>query len=421
MCDTMSIVAGYSDDRVTYFGKNSDRSPNEPHLILKIPAMKHAAGSEVKCTYISIPQVEYTREMILYKPSWIWGAEIGVNEARVAIGNEAVFTKSKKSESALLGMDLLRLALERADTAASAVEVMIELLEAYGQGGNCGFDKEFFYDNSFLAADPKEAYVLETAGKNYAVIKVEDKYAISNRLSIGKSYSAATGVEKGQDFAKRFTEPVYSHFAEAKERRQQAMGCLSPATDAAGIMKILRNHNINVQGREFTRGSVGSVCMHAGGVVGDHTTGSLVAVLRQDKPITLWSTGSSTPCISSFKPVFWNSAAAPVFDEPEPGIEYWLRREQIHRAVIAGKINAEELRGRISELEAEWQQREEKLMSADTPDASALAELSADCDRQEQALINEFYVKDWRDVEGKNRYARYWAKKNYDLAVPNLR
>ena len=421
MCDTMSIVADYNDDRVTYFAKNSDRSPNEPHLILRIPAMKHEAGSEVRCTYISIPQVEYTREMILYKPSWIWGAEMGVNDARVAIGNEAVFTKAKRGAPALTGMDMLRLALERADTAASAVEVMIGLLETFGQGGNCGFDKEFFYDNSFLAADPKEAYVLETAGKNYAVTKVEGKYAISNRLSIGKSYSAASGVANGQDFARRFTEPVYSHFAAAKERRQQVMDCLSPAADAAGIMKIIRSHNANIQGREFTRGSVGSVCMHAGGIVGDHTTGSLVAILRQDKPITLWSTGSSTPCISSFKPVFWNSVAAPVFDEPAKSLEYWLRREHIHRAVIAGRISAGDLRGRIRDLETEWQAREEKLMSADKPDAAALAGLSADCDRQEQALVNEFYVENWREIECKNRYARYWAKKNNDLDAPLLR
>jgi hypothetical protein len=44
--------------------------------------------------------------------------------------------------------------------------------------------------------------------------------------------------------------------------------------------------------------------MHAGGLIGDHTTGSLVAVLRENKPSTLWVTGSSTPCISCFKPVF---------------------------------------------------------------------------------------------------------------------
>ena len=145
MCDTLSVMAGWTEDGVTYFAKNSDRSPNEPHLVLHVPGVHHTKDSKVKCTYIEIPQVGYTREMILYKPSWIWGAEMGVNEARAAIGNEAVFTKSKKGGPALLGMDMLRLALERADNAVSAVEILIELLETYGQGGNCGYDHPFFY------------------------------------------------------------------------------------------------------------------------------------------------------------------------------------------------------------------------------------------------------------------------------------
>ena len=49
--------------------------------------------------------------MILSKPAWMWGAEMGANDAGVCIGNEAVFTKlnsEKDVEEKLLGMDLLR-------------------------------------------------------------------------------------------------------------------------------------------------------------------------------------------------------------------------------------------------------------------------------------------------------------------------
>ena len=69
MCDTLSVMAGWTEDGVTDFAKNSDRSPNEPHLILHVPGVHHTTDSKVKCTYIEIPQVGYTREMILYKPS----------------------------------------------------------------------------------------------------------------------------------------------------------------------------------------------------------------------------------------------------------------------------------------------------------------------------------------------------------------
>jgi len=353
--------------------------------------------------------------MILYKPSWIWGAEMGVNEARVAIGNEAVFTKSKRGAPSLLGMDILRLALERADSAAAAVDTMIELLEKYGQGGNCGYDKEFYYDNSFLASDPQESYVLETSGKNYAVFRVKDKYAISNRLSIGKEHFAGSGIAPGEDFSKRFTEPVFSHFSAAKSRRCQVTEQLLPSTGASELMNTLRIHNKSIDGREFLSGSVSSVCMHAGGIIGDHTTGSLVAVLRPDKPITLWSTGSSTPCISAFNPVFWNSESAPVFSDPESCLEYWLKREHIHRAAIAGKIDVSALRDRIKLLEADWLLREEQIMNTDIPDTTGLAELSAKANEQEQVLVNEFYDENWRDIKSKGRYARYWNRKNEKL------
>jgi len=411
----MSIVANWSKDNVTYFAKNSDRSPNEPLLVLRVPKMEHSAGAEVKCTYISIPQVSYTREMILYKPSWIWGAEMGVNENRVAIGNEAVFTKAKRGKPSLIGMDILRLALERADTAANAVEIMITLLQTYGQGGNCGFDKEFYYDNSFLAADPKESYVLETSGKNYCVIKVDDKYAISNRLSIGTNHSEQGGIAQGKDFSKQYTEPVRSYFSEAKQRRNQAIATLTPTCGVVELMKTLRCHADDFDKHEFERGHVGSICMHAGGLIGDHTTGSLVASLRPDKPITLWSTGSSTPCISAFKPVFWKSDAAPLFTDPAQSLEYWTKREHIHRAIIADKIDAFSLRERISVLEKEWLEREKQIMDQDAPDEYKLAELSADAGRQEQALIDEFYVQNWHDIQGRNRYFRYWKKKNERL------
>ena len=372
----------------------------------------------VRCTYISIPQTGETREMILYKPSWIWGAEMGVNDARVAIGNEAVFTKAKRGEPALTGMDLLRLALERAGTAASAVEIMIALLEEHGQGGNCGYDKEFHYDNSFLVADPKEMYVLETSGKRYAVLKVEDRCAISNRLCIGTDHSKRAGLAAGEDFASRYSEPIRSHFSAAKQRREKVLAALTPSSCASDLMDILRTHAHGVQ--EFRRGSVSSVCMHAGGLIGDHTTGSLVAALRKDKPVTLWSTGCSTPCISAFKPVFWNSVSAPLFCEPEPSREYWLKREHIHRAAIAGIIDVTALRDRIGELEAGWQSRESDIMRADVPDVAALAALSEDADMQERALVDEFYTQNWRDIRSKGMHSRYWVKKNRELAQPDL-
>uniref|UniRef100_A0A667I979 Secernin-2 n=1 Tax=Lynx canadensis TaxID=61383 RepID=A0A667I979_LYNCA len=62
------------------------------------------------CTYSEVEQVSRTHAVILSRPSWLWGAEMGANEHGVCIGNEAVWTKEPVGEGeALLGMDLLRL------------------------------------------------------------------------------------------------------------------------------------------------------------------------------------------------------------------------------------------------------------------------------------------------------------------------
>ena len=415
MCDTMCMMPDYSSDGIAYFAKNSDRSPNEPLLTLRIPAASYGPDTTVRCTYIEVPQVAHTREIIISKPTWMWGAEMGINDARVAIGNEAVFTKAKRGEPSLIGMDLLRLALERAGSTREAAEVIIDLLRQYGQGGNCGYDKEFHYDNSFLIQDPHEAYVLETSAKNYALHQVKSRFAISNRLCLGTDHIEREGLAPGEDFTARYFEPVRSYFAQSRARKQQAEAGLIPSAGAAGLFATLRSHAEGFGGKEFSSSSTGSVCMHAGGMIGDHTTGSMVVALRDGKPITVWTTGCSTPCISAFKPVFWGAEVPPVFADEAASLEYWLQRERLHRAVIAGKVDVAALRKQTLRLEHEWLAEETHIMSADTPDEAALAALSARAHAEEQALIDDFSVDDWDDLQGKGLYGRYWRAKNAKL------
>uniref|UniRef100_A0A8C6SNQ4 Secernin-2 n=1 Tax=Neogobius melanostomus TaxID=47308 RepID=A0A8C6SNQ4_9GOBI len=91
------------------FGKNSDRPRDEVQEVTYYPAATHPPGSVLGCTYIQIPQVEQTHAVVLSKPAWMWGAEMGANDQGVCIGNEAVWTREEVNPGeALLGMDLLR-------------------------------------------------------------------------------------------------------------------------------------------------------------------------------------------------------------------------------------------------------------------------------------------------------------------------
>ena len=211
MCDTIGVLLEQS----ALFGKNSDRSPNEPQATEFHPA-RVCKERELAATYITIPQAPETHAVLLSRPTWMWGAEIGVNDSGVAIGNEAVFTKGGHGKPALTGMDLLRLGLERAESAAQAVNVIVELLETYSQGGNCGFDHKFYYDNSFLILDAKSLFVLETCQKSW-VVKSYPRASISNRLSIGADGDRYGG--EPCDFAKTHTDPLFTFFSGSKIRR----------------------------------------------------------------------------------------------------------------------------------------------------------------------------------------------------------
>ena len=111
-CDTFVVLPDSSASNSVIFGKNSDRPYGEIQEVIRFPKKTYESGSKLKTTYIQIPQAQETFEVVLSKPAWMWGAEMGVNEHNVAIGNEAVWNRLSDPEydsvKRLLGMDLLR-------------------------------------------------------------------------------------------------------------------------------------------------------------------------------------------------------------------------------------------------------------------------------------------------------------------------
>ena len=110
MCDTMAATKGATTTGFTLFAKNSDRERNEAQYLDLIPAQTYGRGAVVRCTYVAIPQAARTHTVLLSRPFWIWGAEMGANEHGVVIGNEAVHPRQlPQRKPTLIGMDLLRL------------------------------------------------------------------------------------------------------------------------------------------------------------------------------------------------------------------------------------------------------------------------------------------------------------------------
>ena len=91
MCDCLVALPSTTHNGETLFAKNSDRPPDEIQDLYWSPPRRDRQA--LRTTHIEIaPHDRDTLGGLLSVPRWCWGAEHGVNEAGVAIGNTAVYT-----------------------------------------------------------------------------------------------------------------------------------------------------------------------------------------------------------------------------------------------------------------------------------------------------------------------------------------
>jgi hypothetical protein len=350
VCDTFVALSNSTKDGSIIFAKNSDREPDEPHIGVYIERKIHHEKT-VKCTYIAIEQVPETFACLLFKPSWIWGAEMGVNEHGVVIGNEAVFTNKISKETSLIGMDYLRLALERSKNATEAVNVIIELLERYGQGGKCGYTKNLRYDNSYLIADFKEAYVLETAGKDWALKRVVDVYSISNSLTIRDDYDNSSLKQK-LDFKSNFENKIFSKIAAGDFRRKKTLDELIKLKGNIDLETMIRISRIHTSSRNIINGSHKSICMHSWSLISSETTGSFVVKLLNGN-IKVLATLSPRPCSSIYKPLNFKNNLLFKENEVESATSYWKKRKKLVSKLSKNSLLKKKFEIQRDELEKE--------------------------------------------------------------------
>lgn len=414
MCDTVCAIG----DGVIHFAKNSDREPSESQCVEVIPAKRGLSGLR-RCTHVAIPEVGTKHGVILSRPAWMWGCEMGANDAGVVGGNEAVFARVPVEASGLTGMDLLRLALERAGSSLEAVHVVTELLSHHAQGGGMGFrNRGFRYSSSFLFADAREAWVLETAGPYWAAERVVATRTISNVLSIHQpelvhpdAADAARrlgflGHGEDFDFAECFADPIYRRLTGGVERSAcTAKGLGDPTSvDVARILGVLRDHG----GRHPAEGlRIEAPCAHASFLPtrnAGQTTASMVSVLRE-RSTEHYFTGTSSPCMSVFKPVSFEVStsqlgpATPIAADAE---SLFFRHERLHRAVLR------DYDARRPSFEAERAALEAEALVARSPAAIR------DCWSAHREAIPRFLAaaENVRAAPNHPVFQRYWRRQS---------
>ena len=146
-CDAFVALPDSAADGSMLLAKNSDRRAGECQPLRYWPRRQSTATSSLPLAYLEIPDVAQSWAHLGGSPYWCWGHELGLNEWGVGIGNEALFTRDLAAHvsqshqghpptTGIIGMELVRLGLERATTAQEAVSAITDLVAAHGQWGS---------------------------------------------------------------------------------------------------------------------------------------------------------------------------------------------------------------------------------------------------------------------------------------------
>jgi len=385
----------------TLFAKNSDRPADECQPLALHPRRSHPTGATLHCQFVDLPQAETNWRHIGSRPYWCWGYEHGFNEHQVVIGNEALpSVLPTAQESKLIGMELLRLGLERGHNAAEAVEVITSLVSRYGQGKFANDAGVRTYDNGYIVADPQEAFVLETAGHEWAVRRVEQAVGISNVYSIGTRWDAKSPGAPA-DFGGNYADPTSLQGSGAMRlaRSCALLGRQPQRMDVSGLMAILSDH-----GDTPTALPEGpTICMHSlpDGSRGN-TAASLVADLCADgSRLPVYWCSFYSPCLGLFLPIFLEGELPLVLtlgsQNPSAESPWW----GFHRL---NQLARQEPESRMAWVRTRWQPLQASLLASAYPLAQKAKNLFDGGDETTaRHLLSDYMAENTRQMLGQLR------------------
>lgn len=461
MCDTWIALPDATASGHVILGKNSDRPIYDAQRLALFARQTWPSGSMLQLEHVAIPQADVTYATLGSSPYWCWGYEEGINEYSVVVGNEALPTKTfhhaaahyrqgESPELGLLGMDLVRLALERSRTARNAVELIGALVEQYGQFGSAVPTRPHDlggYDNSFLVADPRESWVVETFGRRWLARRFEHgTTSISNQPTIRTAWDLGSAdvvdyaVEMGWwpaeseqsfDFARAYADDrVPRQVSQLRLMRSRQLlaeqeGQITPQW----MKRIARDHyeDTFLQGPYFDAADPDfhSICMHssAAGFTWGNTASSCIAVLphsESELPLFWWTPGA--PCNACYVPFFVHGSMLPDIvttagtfgkrvcaphaadeDTFAPQSYWWLFRELLDRvkcdpiSSVPGlyPVRNRLVRERFDALEQEFEAQVpavvREALAVDQPNlrAAILDDFTQRCVHKVHAVLNE--------------------------------
>lgn len=386
MCDT--LVAKDLATGEWYFAKNSDRDIDEPQVIqycdpqeglttpTQIEQRSYYNNNQYPTLLKASEELSLTNRALICRPAWIWGAEMGINEKGVAIGNEAVFARRSSSKRGLLGMDILRLTLHAASTAKEALEIIVALLKRWGQGGNGSYSGRLHYHNSFLMVDGKEAYILESVNARWVGRQIEEIASISNAYTIEEDYTLADEITLRQrpNFKRTYASRLHLPFTQGNHRQQTTYNLAKQrGANWESMLSVLRHNEGGVENFDH---SMRSVCMDAKGLVKSRTTASMVAKWTSNG-IEVALTTAPIPLYTPFIPFELSEEAFE--NSPFKDIEYSYRfakermaqTERLLKAPLAKRIEVnqavirfeEKLTGDPLKAEEEFRGEVERILA----------------------------------------------------------
>lgn len=402
-CDSMVAVGAATEKGNTIYAKNSDRPLNEAQPLVYYPPCDHEAGEVVRTSFISVPQVSHTYGVIGSKLETFFGFEHGVNEWGLAIGNEQTSGREiPESRWGLIGMDILRLTLERAKTAREALDCVVELLETFGTGGDPTVRIPYFNAN-FIITDPYETFIFESHQRDWAVKKVDKTGVIGNCYSLQRydeisDHAIKNAVENGWWAAEKPFNPArawtpndhkwdedegFVRFGRIRELMNR-----HDKYSVEMMMSNLRDHYDDVPALQTifspAMSKIGTICCHPGGVEGCITSASIVVELRRNVPkelqFTAW-TSMAPPCCSIFRPIYNTgripdnmSSAGKLYDPKE---NWWTFIELERYLSLNFEEWAPQVKADFRAMEKEFIEEAEYIENNYNGDTSVLDDFSA--------------------------------------------